>query len=91
MTIRTIICLPALVGAYRKRGAGCLSSISTSEAFDMKEILREDFLVKETRLINMNRLGWALNELTDPPIQSLYVYHSNPAAVTPDQNQVLKV
>ena len=38
----------------------------------------------------MNRLGWALNELNDPPVQSLYVYHSNPAAVTPDQNQVLK-
>ncbi len=26
----------------------------------------------------------------DPPIQSLYVYTSNPAAVAPDQNQVLK-
>jgi anaerobic selenocysteine-containing dehydrogenase len=31
-----------------------------------------------------------LNELNNPPIQSLYVYHSNPAAVTPDQNQVLR-
>jgi anaerobic selenocysteine-containing dehydrogenase len=38
----------------------------------------------------MNRLGWALNELNDPPIKSLYVYTSNPAAVAPDQNQVLK-
>jgi anaerobic selenocysteine-containing dehydrogenase len=90
MTVRTIVCLPALVGAYGKRGAGCLTSINTGEAFAMKEILREDFLLKETRIINMNRLGCALNELTDPPIQSVYVYHSNPAAVTPDQNQVLK-
>jgi anaerobic selenocysteine-containing dehydrogenase len=56
----------------------------------MNEVLREDFMAKKTRTINMNRLGWALNELNDPPIQSLYVYHSNPAAVTPDQNQVLK-
>ena len=47
-------------------------------------------MVKETRIINMNRLGWALNELNDPPIKSLYVYTSNPAAVAPDQNQVLK-
>ena len=38
----------------------------------------------------MNQLGSALNQIDDPPIQSLYVYHSNPAAVTPDQNQVLK-
>lgn len=28
--------------------------------------------------------------MDNPPIQSLYVYHSNPAAVTPDQNQVLR-
>lgn len=90
MAVRTIISLPALVGAYGKKGAGCLASTNTSGAFAMKEILREDFMVKKTRIINMNRLGWALNELNDPPIKSLYVYASNPAAVAPDQNQVLK-
>jgi anaerobic selenocysteine-containing dehydrogenase len=90
MTIRTIVCLPALVGAYGKRGGGCFAHTNTAGAFAMKEVLREDFMVKKTRIINMNRLGWALNELEGPRIQSLYVYHSNPAAVTPDQNQVLK-
>lgn len=90
MTIRIIVCLPALVGAYGKRGGGCLAGTSTAGAFAMNEVLREDFMVEKTRIINMNRLGWALNELNDPPIQSLYVYHSNPAAVTPDQNQVLR-
>ena len=90
MAIRSIVCLPAFVGAYGKRGGGCLTGTSTAGAFAMKEVLREDFMAKKTRIINMNRLGWALNELKDPPIQSLYVYHSNPAAVTPDQNQVLR-
>ena len=90
MTVRTIVCLPALVGAYGKKGGGCFTSTNTSGAFAMNEILREDFMTKKTRLINMNRLGWALNDLDHPPIQSLYVYHSNPGAVTPDQNQVLK-
>jgi anaerobic selenocysteine-containing dehydrogenase len=90
MTIRTIVCLPALVGAYGKRGGGCLTGTNTAGAFAMKEVLREDFMVKKTRIINMNRLGWALNELKGPPVQSLYVYHSNAAAVTPDQNQVLR-
>jgi anaerobic selenocysteine-containing dehydrogenase len=90
MAIRTIACLPAFVGSYGKRGGGCLAGTSTAGAFAMKEVLREDFMTKKTRTINMNRLGWALNELNDPPIQSLYVYHSNPASVTPDQNQVLK-
>ncbi len=90
MTIRTIVCLPALVGAYGKKGGGCLAGTNTAGAFAMNEVLREDFMAKKTRIINMNRLGWALNEVNDPPIKSLYVYHSNPAAVTPDQNQVLK-
>jgi len=35
-------------------------------------------------------LGDVLNRLQSPPVQSLYVYHSNPAAVAPDQSQVLK-
>jgi anaerobic selenocysteine-containing dehydrogenase len=90
MAVRTVVCLPALVGAYGKRGGGCLAGTSTAGAFAMNEVLREDLMAKKTRTINMNRLGWALNELNDPPIQSLYVYHSNPAAVTPDQNQVLR-
>ena len=38
----------------------------------------------------MNQLGDALNDLRDPPVRSLYVYHSNPAAVAPDQNRVLQ-
>jgi len=90
MAIRTIVCLPALIGAYGKRGGGCFTGTSTAGAFAMNEILREDFMEKKTRIINMNRLGSALNELKEPPVLSLYVYHSNPAAVTPDQNQVLK-
>src|SRR4030066_1790470 len=52
MIVRTIVSLPALVGAYGIKGAGCFTSTSTSGAFSMKEILREDFMVKETRIIN---------------------------------------
>lgn len=90
MSTRTIVCLPALVGAYRKKGGGCFVGTSTAGAFAMEGILREDFMTQPTRIINMNQLGEALNHLDHPPIQSLYVYHSNPAAVTPDQNQVLR-
>ncbi|MBV7275505.1 molybdopterin-dependent oxidoreductase [Clostridium sp. PL3] len=90
MSVRTITCLPALVGAWGKRGGGLLTSTSTSSAFDKKLVTREEFQKKEARIINMNELGNALNEVNDPPIMSLYVYHSNPAAVAPDQNKVLK-
>jgi anaerobic selenocysteine-containing dehydrogenase len=90
MTVRTIACLPALIGAYGKPGGGCFPGTSTGGAFAMKEVLREDFMATPARIVNMNRLGHALNELDAPRVMGLYVYHSNPAAVTPDQNAVLK-
>ena len=90
MTVRTITCLPALVGAYGKYGAGLFGETSTGGAFALNEVTREEFMKVPTRIINMNRLGSALNELTDPPVMALYVYHSNPAVVAPDQNQVLR-
>jgi anaerobic selenocysteine-containing dehydrogenase len=89
MTVRCIACLPALVGAYGKEGGGCFPDTSTGGAFAMEELLAEELMDPPTRVVNMNRLGHALNALSDPPVMSLYVYHSNPAAVTPDQNAVL--
>jgi anaerobic selenocysteine-containing dehydrogenase len=38
----------------------------------------------------MNQLGHALNKLADPPVNALYVYHSNPASIAPDQNAVIR-
>ncbi|GFO54575.1 formate dehydrogenase [Geomonas sp. Red276] len=90
MTVRCIACLPALVGAWEHDGGGAFPDTSTGGAFAMEHVLREDFITTPTRIVNMNRLGEALNGLNDPPVMSLYVYHSNPAAVTPDQNAVLK-
>ncbi|WP_316412932.1 molybdopterin-containing oxidoreductase family protein [Mesoterricola silvestris] len=89
MTVRTIACLPALVGAYDRPGGGCFGSTSTGGAFAMAEITREDLLPGPVRTVNMNRLGHALGELDGPRVMSLYVYHSNPAVVAPDQNAVL--
>ena len=90
MTIRTISCLPALVGAYGKTGGCCFCGTSTSAAFAMREITREDFMAQPCRIVNMNRLGEALTSLSAPPVRSLYVYHSNPVAVTPDQNRIIE-
>jgi anaerobic selenocysteine-containing dehydrogenase len=90
MTVRCIVALPALVGAWGRPGGGCLGGTSTGGAFAMSEVLREDFMATPSRVVNMNRLGEALNELRDPSVRCLYVYHSNPAAVAPDQNRVLQ-
>jgi len=91
MTARLISCLPALVGAYAKPGGGTLGDLSTSSVFNTSVITREDFIDKPTRIVSINRLGEALTGgVSEPPIMGLYVYHSNPASVYPDQNSVLR-
>jgi len=90
MTVRTIACLPALSGAWQQPGGGVFVGTATGDAFPLHRVTREDFMERPTRWVSMNQLGAALTELSDPPIMSLYVYSSNPAAVTPDQNAVIK-
>ena len=87
MNIRAIACLPAVVGAYARPGGGAFASVSNGGDFNLAEVTREDFLPGPVRTINMNRLGEALER---DGVMGLYVYHSNPAAVTPDQNAVLR-
>lgn len=89
MTVRTIACLPAITGAWQRPGGGVFPGTATGGAFPLNAVTREDFITSPTRLVSMNQLGHALNELADPPVNSLYVYHSNPASIAPDQNAVL--
>ena len=90
MSVRNIVALVALVGAWQKPGGGCFVGTSTGAAFDMDLIERKDLLHKTPRTLNMNLLGEILTQQNDPPVKSLYIYHSNPAAVNPDQNSVLE-
>jgi len=90
MNIRAIACLPAVVGAYARPGGGAFASVSNGGDFQLAEVTREDLLPGPVRMINMNRLGETLQSLDGPRIMGLYVYHSNPAAVAPDQNAVLR-
>jgi anaerobic selenocysteine-containing dehydrogenase len=90
MSVRTISCLPAAVGAWVKPGGGIFIGTSTGGAFPLQKVTREDFMAIVPRLISMNQLGAALTELSAPPVMSLYVYHSNPASIAPDQNAVIR-
>jgi len=90
MTVRTISCLPAVAGAWRRPGGGIFTGTSTGGAFPLERVTREDFIGNMPRLVSMNQLGAALTNLADPPVMSLYVYHSNPASIAPDQNTVIR-
>ncbi|WP_435016387.1 molybdopterin-containing oxidoreductase family protein [Tundrisphaera sp. TA3] len=90
MAVRTIACLPAVVGAWKHAGGGALLSTSGTYDFAMDRLTRPDLSPAGTRTVNMNQLAEALaGELPGPPVRALYVYNCNPAAVAPDQAKVI--
>lgn len=93
--VRAVTALPALVGSWREAGGGL--QLSTSQTFqfnraglEMPELQNRSPLGREARIVNMSLLGKALTEMGDPPVKAMVVYNSNPAAVAPDQNVVLR-
>jgi anaerobic selenocysteine-containing dehydrogenase len=94
MAVRLISLLPALTGSWREVGGGLQLSLSGAFHMNRANLERPDLqkrsLGREARLVNMTELGAALNHLSDPPVKAMVVYCSNPAAIAPDQNQVLR-
>ncbi len=88
--VRAIVALPAITGNWRHAAGG--AQLSTSGAFPLNRAGLEMFDLQPhpTRLINMSELGKALTQVNDPPVKAIVVYNSNPAAVVPDQNTVLR-
>ncbi len=84
-----VLALPAVAGKFGVRGGGF--SMSNSTALGIKAAAwMNDTPEPATRIVNMNKLGRALVEYNDPPVQMLFVYNCNPLATIPDQNRVLK-
>lgn len=81
-----ILALPAVGGKFGVRGGGYSLSNSASWGITPSWIGADE---PETRLVNMNHLGRALLEYTDPPVQMLFVYNCNPAATVPDQRRII--
>ena len=93
MAVRTIACLPALTGHWRRAGGGVQMSTSGAFGFDRAALERPD-LGPAARTINMTRLGDALTRpdagVGGPPVQALVVYNSNPAAIAPERGTVVQ-
>jgi len=91
---RAIAMLPCIIGSLKEAGGGI--HLSTSAAFGLnQDALRRPDLKPEgsqrpPRIVNMVRLGEALNKLGDPPLKALFVYNSNPATVCPNHNEVVR-
>lgn len=94
MAVRAIAMLPCLIGSWKTVGGGL--QLSTSGAFPLnKQALQRADLMNKTlgrpaRVLNMSELGRVLEEVNDPPVKAMLVFNSNPAAVCPDHNRVIR-
>jgi anaerobic selenocysteine-containing dehydrogenase len=94
MAMRAVTMLPCLIGSWKELGGGLQLSLSGAfglnrEALEMPELMQKA-LGRPARTVNMVQLGSALNSLSDPPVKALFVYNSNPAAVCPNHNAVIR-
>ena len=92
---RAVTMLPCVTGSWKEVGGGL--QLSTSGAYPLRKDLleRADLmsaspLGRPARTINMVELAKALNTVDNPPVKALFVYNSNPAAVAPNHNHVVR-
>ncbi len=89
-TARAICALPAVTGQYGVAGGGLMYSASGYVSWDFKAMNYWDECPQPGRWVNMNRLGAALlGEATEPPLKSLFVFGSNPAAIASNAGKVV--
>ncbi len=94
MAVRAITMLPCITGSWKEVGGGL--QLSTSGAFPLcnDALERMDLMItalgRPARIVNMSQLAMALGTLNDPPLKALFVYGSNPAAVAPNHNEVVR-
>ncbi len=92
LTLRTIACLPALVGAFKSLGGGiCQFTINTMrEALDYKAVIPQESQTPGKRIIHLAQLGRVLTDKNlSPPINWLMIYNLNPVVTLPNQNLIL--
>ena len=94
MATRAVCMLPCITGSWKEVGGGLQMSLSGGVDLNSDALKRPDLmksaLGREARTLNMVELGRVLNTQNDPPVKALFVYNSNPAAVCPEHNEVVR-
>jgi anaerobic selenocysteine-containing dehydrogenase len=86
--VAAVLALPAVAGKFGVRGGGYSMSNSTTLGIKAATWMN-DTPEPATRIVNMNKLGDALLDYTNPRVEMLFVYNCNPLATMPNQNRVL--
>jgi anaerobic selenocysteine-containing dehydrogenase len=81
--LRAVCVLPAMTGAYGRRGGGALLVTPYSMPINLAALSSPNG-PSATRVVNHSRLGEALLSFRDPPIQGLFIAANNPAVTCPD-------
>jgi molybdopterin guanine dinucleotide-containing S/N-oxide reductase-like protein len=93
--VRAVCMLPVITGSWKEVGGGLQLSLSggfqlNQAAMERTDLMRKSPLGRAARSINMTELGKVLTAVSDPPVKALVVYNSNPAAVCPEHNLVVR-
>ena len=87
--IAAVLALPAVAGKFGVRGGGY--TLSNSSAWkELDGLASAAAQEPTTRVVNMNRLGEALEATGAEAVELLFVYNANPLVTIPDQERVMR-
>jgi anaerobic selenocysteine-containing dehydrogenase len=86
--LRAVATLPAVTGAYGRRGGGALLLTANSMDFNFSVVRKPPSGPASTRLVNHSLLGEELLNMKDPPLRGIFIAANNPAVTCPDAGKV---
>jgi anaerobic selenocysteine-containing dehydrogenase len=90
MAVRAVCMLPCLTGSWKDIGGGLQLSTGDGYHLNREAVQGQELEPRPCRTVNMVELAKALDDLDDPPLKALFVYNSNPAAIAPEHNRVVR-
>lgn len=90
MAVRAISCIPGVTGDWKCPGGGVFYDTRGFFGLNWAALYRDDLRPRQTRSVDLKRLGEKLLELGNPPVKALFLYGANPAASNPNQTKVLR-
>ncbi len=88
-SLRAIMALSVLRGAFGREGAGVIAKHGTSFPYTDDALERPDLASGARRRVNIVDTGRVLlDESLAPPVTALFIYNHNPVCTHPDQNRL---
>jgi anaerobic selenocysteine-containing dehydrogenase len=86
--VAAVLAIPAVAGKFGVRGGGYTMAGDARWGVSDQAGIAEP--APPTRTINMSQISTALQTLTEPRLECLFVYNCNPAVTAPDQRALIE-